>query len=70
MVDECKKGGAHVWIEVPVMGERFNETRIYCEKCYEVKIIRNPYEKPKRKFYLLSWKDWLKSAKHIGSTRM
>jgi hypothetical protein len=70
MADKCKKGGAHTWVEVPVMGERFNETRFYCEKCNEIKIVRNPYEKPKRKFYLLSWKDWLRQADHTGSVKI
>jgi len=70
MVDECKKGGIHTWVEVAVLGEDFRESRFYCEKCNEIKIVRNPYDKPKKKFLILTWKERLSQMIHTGSTKI
>jgi hypothetical protein len=67
---ECIASGGHKWSN-PIYILNPPEVRRYCEKCHKLEIKASPVQdKPKRRFFSISWKDWLKSATRTGSVKI
>jgi hypothetical protein len=67
---ECLASGGHRWGS-PIAIVNPPEFRISCEKCHRVEVVKPKKEEPSKKRNIsITWRDWFKSARHIGSTQI